>query len=343
MTSKPRVFLMNNYPMNRALTRYLNGTYPGQHLWGYGTLSDKFEWVIPEGIVNFSPSSHLLQMIRKATMKLVGDPIALIKTLVGIKSGDILYAADQYSSILFAFLPQWYRKRIRYIVLVHHFPSSRFMLWSLSRADIILVLSPEVLSKLSLKQPSFIRKLRLIPWGPNLDDIVYRRGRSNRDETIMFDFCCVGRTNRDYSGIRELAGDGQLDGVIADGTSVTYYREGVSETKQGTVGYEDVVKYIINSKCVIVPLKDRELLSGLTEVAAALALNTPILMSKVSFLPFDIQQAHIGLWIDSNSANAIRSAISKLAQFQFNREIALKFNMGKFAEVLSASFTEYLN
>lgn len=90
------------------------------------------------------------------------------------------------------------------------------------------------------------------------------------------------------------------------------------------------------SRVVLIPLEDPSMLSGLTEFSDAVALGKPVVMTRNSWMPLDIEALGIGVWLDENKPSAIHAAVLKACQIPSERvlEVARWFNMKTFSETL---------
>jgi glycosyltransferase involved in cell wall biosynthesis len=95
-----------------------------------------------------------------------------------------------------------------------------------------------------------------------------------------------------------LIGPGDLDGVDPDAP--------------GQYLATRVLDDIAAASVVAVPVRDPGRLTGLTEVADALALGKPVVASRSPYFPFDIEAVGCGVWVDPDDVYGWARAISKL-------------------------------
>lgn len=328
-----RIGLLNNYSMKKALDRHQCGEYPGQHLWGAVPARVDTHWFVPSGMFDWASwGSGFRSRIRSVLLRLIGDPIQQVRCLIR-RDLDVYYAADQWTGALIGLLRRLRVVRTPYVVLVHHPPSSRWNAFCLRGADRFAVLSPLVADGLRSRRVANAEAVTVMPWGPEMNWPGYRVS-----ENRVFDFVAVGRTNRDYAPLVKAAKTFRLSGVVMDGNSQVEFRQGVVvDEKPGIAEYRAVARSIASSKAVVIPLADSGKLSGLTEMADALALGTPILMTRSPINPWDVDVMRIGLLFESNDPDEIGRAILRAPSLATNfPDAAKRLNTDEYSDALRA-------
>lgn len=306
-----RIHFINNYPMDEAVRLYEASEYPGQHLWGYPTdpSQSSFDWVLPRSTIYGFRWLHgrALKSMRNALVKVVGDPIQQLGVIRRARGNDIVYSADQRSGAFLGFLKSIGLFNRRMVVIVHHPPRTAWERRCLSRVEAALYLSPYVGERLLGSLPG-IRVRGLIPWGPDLESPVYRE-LAETPEPI--DFVASGKTNRDYAELRVAAVEERLSGVIFHASGRTNFVDGVISEASGPSGYAEVLTVVKSASCVMIPIADGRVMAGLTEVADAIALNKPILVSESVAFPYALAEVGSGTVLTDWSPVGVRSAIQK--------------------------------
>lgn len=102
-----------------------------------------------------------------------------------------------------------------------------------------------------------------------------------------------------------------------------------------TATYKEVLSAMKVSRCTVIPLADTSRLSGLTEMADALGLEKPVLLSKTSPTPYDVESESVGLWI-SDDQTELAELISAAATCKMTgfRQLRRVFQMIAFSEKL---------
>lgn len=302
------VFLFNNYSMRRAHRSFLNGEYPAQHLWGYPVRGARRDhWTISPSMYDFRIRGHgVLAKVRSLLLRTMGDPIQCVMAMRAGK-GDVVFSADQWSLKAYLLMPKAWRRGARTVVLVHHKTRNPLDVLSIKRADAVGVLSPPVGAWLGQHAVGSV----ILPWGPDCDSPLYRCGPG---EMRDLDFVAAGRTNRDYGSLRAAALRG-LRGVIFDGRGTWEYRDGQESYSAGSSDYPEILATMSRARCIAVPLKDLSKFSGLTEIADALALSIPILIDRVDWLPFDIEDVGVPVDFRTDDVDLIYRAVLSCTSF----------------------------
>ncbi|TFD86126.1 hypothetical protein [Cryobacterium serini] len=308
-----RIFFLNNYSMTAAAERVENGDYPGHHLWGYNERRPEDTWVIPPSLydLNIGPRKYA-PLVRRVLVRSMGDPRQQLFTLLRARRGDTIYAADQRTALLLGIMKRLRLIQASYLVVVHHAPRFAWEKASLSGASHIFVLSARTLEVLTgaLTSPP-APPVTIAPWGPHLGSPLYRR---NKKVSVDLDFIAAGKTNRDYANLREAAQIGKLSGIIYDGVGKSEYKDGVPTPTQGPFNYAEVVASMMRARCVVIPLLDLKVMAGLTEVADAIALDLPLIVSRSEAFPYDLEANETGCFIEHGSAEELLHLIRQAAQ-----------------------------
>lgn len=334
-----RLFFLNNYAMDEALRLYGLGEYPGQHLWGY-PLAEASDgdamWVIPGwSLYRWALLDRgALKTLRNGVVKLVGDPLQQAYVALHAVPGDVVYAADQRSGAILGLLRRARVFRRRLVVIVHHAPTRAWERACLGRVDAVMYLSEHVGERLERLLPQVPLRV-LAPWGAHAASRVYDLPAVSTD----LDFVSAGKTNRDYALLKSVAAAESLSGVIFEDGRVTTYNRGVATASPCRASYQMVLEQMNKAACVVIPLRDPAVMAGLTEVADAVALGKPVIVTRSEAFPYDLEGTGAGIVVDADDASALREAIASAVAGKAGsaRVLGKHFNMRAFSDVLGTT------
>lgn len=336
--STKHVVLLNSYRMKEAERLIDLGVYPAQHLWGLWNLSPVWGTSVTDLCLNhIGEKSKVAGWFARNTERFLGDPMQAIWAVTGANRGSIVYAANPKTGTLIGCLKRLRLLRVPYVVLVHSYPISRWARWCLEAADSIMVFSSAIKDRMTAD--GFPEGLVTVAnWGPDLDWQEYRQETSDAST----DFISAGKTNRDYESIRKLGADGLLDGNVLDGRALVSYSNGKIQRTPGRPGYPEVMRLMASSSVVYIPLRDPSMLSGLTELSDALALGKPLVMTRNDWMPIDIENLGIGVWLDDHKPETVLAAIEVASKIPRERvvDVAGWFNMKDFSGTLEGILDE---
>lgn len=327
-----RIVLINSYRMKEARRLVELGVYPAQHLWGLWNLSENWKTSVTNVCMNsWVEKSRFGRVWIRQIERFVGDPFQTLWALTGVNRGSLVYSANPKTGTLIGFLKRLRLLSVPYVVLVHSYPVSSWARWCLGAVDEILVFSDGIKRKM-LEDGFLPERISVVQWGPDLSWKQYQvLSSSNR-----VDFTSAGKTNRDYATLRELGHAGIFDGHVLDGQTVCEYANGRLKKTVGRPSYPEVMTMMASSRVVVIPLEDAGMLSGLTEFCDALALGRPVVMTRNDWMPLDIQELGIGVWLDDHTPETITDAIRRASEIpdQTVLKIAKGFNMKQFSLTL---------
>ncbi|MDD9153907.1 hypothetical protein PUY80_15155 [Plantibacter flavus] len=316
----PRVVLINSYRMAEAQRLVEEGTYPAQHLWGTHYLPANWRVATTSLSLNHIAEKHTwLSRLTRAVERAIGDPLQSIWAISGKNRKAVVYAANPKTGTLIGMMKYARLLSAPYIVLVHSWPISSWAKRWLRAADHIMVFSDQLREQV-IDDGFATESVSVIHWGPDLEWPPYATPVERRD----LDFFAAGKTNRSYDGLREAAAESGWAGVIQDGQSVRTYTNGNWRETQKRPAYDETIASMARAQRVVIPLEDRRMLSGLTELCDAIALQVPVLMSANSWSPIDVELEGIGHWLPDNSTATIvsmmESPTGEVANFQGVRD-----------------------
>lgn len=329
------VHFLNNYSMTEALRLYRAGEYPGHHLWGYpldGDQSDDLRWRLPSRSLFEIPAmkSGALKRVRSAILKLVGDPLQQFDVLRHVRRGDVIYAADQRTGFLLAMFRSLRLFHTPMVVVVHHAPSTFIERKALSRIDSAIVLSRYVREQL----PDGLRRRAVFgPWGPHVASLIYSNAKA--EGRPPRDFISAGKTNRDGRTLRLAVASHGLSGWIFDEDGRTEFVDGaVVSTDRSRSSYADILGAMAAARVVVIPLADPETMAGLTEVADAIALDKPVVVTASPALPYPARGRGLTSVAPQN-ADALGEAIRLATRSDGVAGLATTFSYRAFSDVVS--------
>lgn len=293
---------------------------PRQHLWGIDALAAAGHAV---DIAPFHEphERNLLDLASWRTRLMLGHMDQEAHALRQMRSIDVLYCADQNGLAGLArardVLPP-----ARFVSVVHHPVRSAVKRRALARHDVLLCLSQALASQLKRDLPRRRARIVHVPWGPDLSCRLYRsRGEANG-------VVSAGKSNRD---LRTLARALEISGAPAVLYDLTRQLSHPPNPKVRLIGPGDaggidgldpdapgqyvasrVLDDIAAAAIVAVPVLDAGRLTGLTEVADAMALGKPVVASRSPYFPLDIEAVGCGIWVEPQDPNGLARAISHL-------------------------------
>lgn len=327
--ARRRVFLLNNYDLRDAFDRVAAGELPSQHLWGAWELRNDVDWVVPPR--NWVSGRNWITSVLRRLMPIVGDLAQETHVLAHARRGDIAYAADQQSSALLGALRRMRLLRCELVVVVHNGPRSRWTRWWMGGADALLSLGEAIAER---NTRALTRSALPMPWGPGLSSPVYQRVVSAPEPS--WDFVAAGNTNRDYGILEEAAAQRGLSGCIVEAGTARIIDRGAVVDTHAIDGYPDLVRMIRASRWVVIPLADPDRLSGLTEAADALALETPMIVTHSALFPYAAEGI---VRVELGRADALGDALVAMRPKMTGLgEVALGTNMDVYASRLAEVF-----
>lgn len=329
MNRRPRVLLLNNYPMAAALEGWRAGTYPGHHLWGADGLHEHgFEVVIPP----FARLPEPPRMLKRRVPAAWGDMDQQLRALVRLDC-DVVYSACQYASGFLA------RMRSRglfprpIVALVHHeLARDANGLAFVAGHTRLACLSGRVRSQLTDAFSVPAEKVQVLDWGPELRFYDAVPAEDGGGEPIV---ASVGKSFRDHDTLAAAAEDAPIRTVIV-GTPparapASARVEVVPVTEAGPhVPYRDVLRLCRRARILAIPLVETNGLAGLTSLVDALGLGKPVIMTRNALVEIDVEAEGIGVWVEPGDVAGWRRAIDELA-----RDDARCREMGRRARALA--------
>jgi glycosyltransferase involved in cell wall biosynthesis len=312
-----RIGALNNYPLRKMWELSDRGLIPRQHLWGVDALAAAGHAV---DIAPFHEPDERnpLDRLSARSRRVVGHLDQEAYALRRMRRTDTLYCADQDGLAGLA-LTRRLLPAARLVSVVHHPTQNSARRAALARQDALVCLSQALASELARELSARRVRIAHLPWGPDLSCPLYQpggeslgvvsAGKSNRDlSTLARALEMTGAPAVVYDLARQvpappnplarLVGPGGVDGVDPDAPG--QYLAG------------RVLGDLAAAAIVAVPVKDPARLTGLTEVADALALGKPVIATRSPYFPIDIEKIGCGIWVDVEDPDGWAKAISGL-------------------------------
>ncbi|MGO9960962.1 MAG: glycosyltransferase [Solirubrobacteraceae bacterium] len=311
-----KICALNNYPLRKMWELSEHGAVPRQHAWGVdGLVADGHG-------VDFAPfhepdERDALDGLSARLRGLAGHLDQEIYAARRMRTADTLYCADQTGLAGLA-LVRDLLPRSRLVSVVHHPIASPARLAAAARHDVLVCLSDAVCTELGRRLPRRRCRLVHLPWGPDLgcplyhprgeDNGVVSAGKSNRDlVTIAAALKRTGAAAVVYDLERQLAT------APADPVRLVHPGgDGADPDSPGGFLAGHVIAEIAAAAVVVVPVRDPQRLTGLTEVVDALALAKPVIATRSPYFPFDIEAVGCGVWVEPGDVDGWARAIAHL-------------------------------
>ena len=302
--ARTRLLFSHNYSMAAARAGWKIGGYPGHHLLGTNALGDDVE-VLDLPYADVAPGG-LAWWIRQRFGNLRQQWRMLCSRTRDTR--DVWYSGEYRTLSSLLLLRRLRLVRTPIIVVAHDGPAGRIDAAALRGADMILCNNTEaahVLKELGIPEG----RLQVVSWGPDLDfpgyrssgsDYVLSVGKSARDlPTLLAALERTGLPARVYAD-REVSAlwTGRLPDVE------------FRDVQPGNTGDPDVLTYnyvlddLQRAAVFAVPLRSPHRPFGLTELADALALAKPIVMTRNPYIDCDVAAIGCGVWIDEGDVEA---------------------------------------
>jgi glycosyltransferase involved in cell wall biosynthesis len=311
------VCTLNNYPIDKMWRLSQTGVVPRQHIWGVDALAAAGH------IVDFAPfhepsDRNLLDRLSNQSRRLLGHLDQEAYAIRGITTTDVLYCADQAGLAGLA-LASRAIPRTRLISVVHHPVRHAIRRAAAARHDVLVCLSAALCSELSRDLPRPRPRIVQLPWGPDLSSPLYRTvGEQNG-------VVSAGKSNRDLTTLARALAQTDASGVVYDlerqlpappTASVRLVHPGdrIGADPDSPGGYlaHHVIGETAAASVVAIPVRDPRRLTGLTEVADAIALSKPIVATRSPYFPFDLEAVGCGIWVEPGDVDGWTGAIAAL-------------------------------
>jgi glycosyltransferase involved in cell wall biosynthesis len=302
-----RVLFTHRYSMAEIRGACASGAYPRQHLWGADAL-ERAGLAVEYGF--FGAQRRAAAALSWRLGGRLGDldeEAALWRRARaddGGGGGAVVYAgeATQVRGLAGLRRAGW---RVPVVGVVHSRPAA----W-MTRLDVAVCLSSRVRAHLVDVHGRDPATTPLAPWGPDLgfagytatgDELIVSAGQTERDQpTLLAALHGTGLRARVYAG---------ADAALAEPAGV----ELVRVRRGDPLHHGTVLQDLRRASVVAIPLRETDRLAGLSEVADALALAKPIVMTRSPAVDFDPERAGCGIAVAPGDVAGWRAALERLA------------------------------
>jgi glycosyltransferase involved in cell wall biosynthesis len=280
-----RVLVTHNMVMRDVRWLVTHGEYPRQHLWGADALEAAGHEVEygPFGPPLEARGARLRQqaaMLRRGGIVLAGEA-AMARELARLGRPVVGVLHD-----VGAGLPHWVR-RLRLAVCL-----------SRRARDAIAAVGGRPL---------------LLPWGPDLRFAGYAR---DGDGPVV----AAGKSNRDWPTLLAgLARSGAAaEVVVTRDASLPDPPPGVEVVRPSDgaafLPFQAVLPRLRRASVVAIPIADPDRLTGLSELNDALALGTPVVVTRCNQLDVDVEAIGCGIAVAPGDGDGWAAALARLAE-----------------------------
>jgi glycosyltransferase involved in cell wall biosynthesis len=296
-----RVLFTHRYSMAEIRRACAAGDYPRQHLWGADALER----------AGFDVEYGFFGGRRRALAALswrLGDRLGDIEEEAAMwrRAGrdTVVYAAEATLARGLAGL-RAAGSRVPVVGVVHSRPAA----W-MRRLDVAVCLSSRVRAELVDVHGRDPETTPLADWGP---DLAFARYTPTGEELVV----SAGQTERDPATLlAALDGVGLHARVYAAAGEPVPEPDGVEVVRTDSAAplhYGTVLEDLRRASIVAIPLRPSDRLAGLSEVADALALAKPIVMTRSPAVDFDPDAVGCGISVAPGDVAGWRAALQRLA------------------------------
>lgn len=303
--------MLNNYSMADAL----DGLAPANHLFGCADLPQGWSYSTPPHMAHGRMRKWPLgRRLVGAMWALIGDPVQTLWAVRHAHNASVVWATTQAVAPALGLLRRLRILRAPLVVLVHNTASQPYTRFWLKGADAIVVFSPQIKNRL-IGQGVCAKRLFVAEWGPDLN----WAGYSTQSSEIVWDFMSTGKTYRDYDALLAAARDGKLDGQIFHGSDLISIEKGSTTTvaNRPHLTNAEVIQALAHARVVVIPVadpKEPKGLTGITELADAVAIGKPVVMTENPMLPIDIDELGIGVSVPHDAGPELMLSAIRAAQ-----------------------------
>jgi glycosyltransferase involved in cell wall biosynthesis len=313
MTRRPKVLLLNNYPMADAMRGWRDGAYPGHHLWGAAGLREHgFDVVIPP----WAGIPRIAAFLKPRVPVEWGDCDQQLRAALRLDC-DVIYSACQYASGLLARLRTRGLLRKPVVALVHHAlgtdePTRAFV----AGHTRLPCLSGRVRDQLRGTFAVPEERARLLDWGPELR--FYDALPDGPPDAPGALVVSAGKSFRDHDTLATAAAEEGIATLVvgtapARAPASPFVRVNAVGEGCPNVPYPEVLRLCRAARVLAIPLLDTSGLAGLTSLLDALALGKPVVMTRNPWVDLDVAAEGIGLWVDPGDVAGWRRALRELS------------------------------
>ena len=310
-----KAIFSNNYSLALAHQRWDSGSYPVQHLYGAQALRAA-GWDVRYAEHRRSDErSRLLSRLPSSGLDRGQLARLLLGAGPGAGPGDVDIAAEPFHVLALALARTARLRRRPLVAVIHHLPPDRPHFRAMLRGiDVAVCLSQQVQRRLVAEYGRAPSRTLWAPWGPDLGFAGYA---STGEQFVL----SAGKTDRDVDTLAAaLHGSGVPARVYGlrsctDPTTVAVPTDvhadlGVGGGQQ--FAFEQVITDLQRCAVVAIPLLRADRVLGLTELADALALGKPVVMTANPYIDVDLEAIGCGITVAPGDVQGWRAALQLL-------------------------------
>lgn len=306
-----RVVYTHNYSARRIREQVHAGRYPNQHMYGMHTV----EQAGAELLTTDHDDSALLSRVSRGLRLRFGDVRDELSTLSSrpdaVFAGEPLHVAGLAR-----------RRRLRQgppLVGVFHQPAPTTSWWRsvVAGFDGVVCLSQRVCDQLVAEHGRDPATTKAFPWGPDRSHRLYPV--TEPGERIV----AAGKTGRDFRVLVEALRRTRLPATLWTADPAAQPEPGIIEVhRPGAVpsdpgariqfGWQESCAVLAEAAVVAIPLDTDQRLIGLSELADALALGRPVVMTRSPFVDVDLDRIGCGITVGVGDVDGWAAALDRL-------------------------------
>ena len=316
-TKEMKVYFYHTQDTERILREWREGLYPGHLLYGATHLPKYGVEVIP----------HLYKPFYDNRLKLTW--LTTWRILTCGRKYDALYATSfrGIEGLIFLRALGFYRKPI---VLWHHQPIVEAKGWFRERMsrlfyrgiDHMFFFSQQLVDESLKASKAKKEKLQVVPWGPDLDfyDSLLQgskqrsgfisTGKEQRDLPTLIEAFSKVKKAKLTMYINEKTGDLDYTKVLA-GVQVPKNVD-IHVIHRLMIG--ELAQIVNQAECIAICCRKSNYTVGLTTLVEALALGTPVITTRNTTFPYDVDQEGVGISVPYDDVDAWVQALHRLLE-----------------------------
>jgi glycosyltransferase involved in cell wall biosynthesis len=341
-----KIICLNNYPLDKAVKSHESGLLPANHLWGIDFFSKR-------GInCNILPFEKFSLLRKISPLYFLGDLDKQVRVLIELMKGqyDFVYTAHQNMVWTLAYLRKICPKIPPIIAVLHSIPDLKIRILNkllaihLSTLDVIICISKKNYNFLINEAGFSKEKVFFIEWGVDLE--FYKPKKV--EKKIIFS---AGKSSRDYHTLCEAVKDLDVECVIScdakniDNLNIKQYHNVQFITD--LIPYKDLIDLYNQSLVTVVPLANIKRCFGITSVLEALAMESPVILTKTQHIEVHLVDENCGVYVKKGDVEDLKNKIKYfLENKSMAREMGVrgrkyvtrKYNNDSFAEQVVGVF-----
>ena len=318
--SATKLFVLNNYPMDRVSREVKLGETPDQGLFGVNKLNEYGYEIVFLPYPPTGPWLLIQQLLSWLRFPIeLGDLQQQFLTYKVATRNDIIYAPCGTQTHLLQYLYAFGLFRTPIVVLMHHpFPRGRldfFRRWQrwlfIKGAHHLPCLGKRVAESLNIYGATD-SKLTTLKWGPDLAFYgswvppgvgVIATGRTGRDFKTFAKAVNLSRCKSTIIGLEDQLGDPIFNQSPSLAVIKARNEQPVPGQDRGWLKYPKLCTYMQEHSAIAIPLFAQNSLAGLTSLMDALGLGRAVLMTRNPYIDIDIESEGIGFWLEPNNVD----------------------------------------